>query len=134
MISTKQSATDNANHQIDHLGKRLDAWRKAHRPRARIPSRLWNAAVRVAEQCGLNRTAKALHLDYYDLKKRLDAGSVRSGLAPSFIELRPSAPEASSECVIELETRNGAKMRITLKGIGSPDLNALSKAFWRGKR
>jgi hypothetical protein len=32
MISTKQFASSNTNHQIDRLRKRLDAWRKSHRP------------------------------------------------------------------------------------------------------
>jgi hypothetical protein len=131
MISIKQSP--NLNPQIDQLQKRMDAWRKSHRPRARIPGRLWDAAVQVARQCGLNRTAKALHLDYYDLKKRLDAASTKQGTIPSFIELSAAVPTATAECVIELETRNSSKMRIHMKGMGMPDLNALSEAFWRSK-
>jgi hypothetical protein len=134
MISTKQSPSDNGNHPIDHLRKRLDAWRNTHRPRSRIPNRLWSAAVHVAGQCGLNRTAKALSLDYYDLKKRLGAGSVRRGTVPSFIELSPVVSGPTPECIIELETRNGAKMRIHIKGMGAPDLSALISAFWRSKR
>src|ERR1035437_9585910 len=104
MISTKQSL--NLNHQFDQLKKRLDAWRKSHRPKARIPGRLWEAAVQVAGQCGLNRTAKTLHLDYYDLKKRLDAADARQGSVASFIELSPAASGSAAECIIELETRN----------------------------
>lgn len=134
MISSKQSPSGDTNHQIDHLQKRLDAWRKAHRPRSRIPGRLWNSAVRVAGQCGLNRTAKALNLDYYDLKKRLDAGKIRRGPVPSFIELSPAVSGPTPECIIELETRNGAKMRVHIKGMGVPDLNTLSNTFWRSKR
>jgi hypothetical protein len=134
MISKKQFPSDNTNHQIDHLRKRLDAWRKTHSPRSRIPGRLWNSAVHVAGQCGLSRTAKALHLDYYDLKKRFDAGSVRRGTVPSFIELNPVVSGPTPECIIELETRNGAKMRVHIKGTGVPDLNTLSSTFWRSKR
>ena len=131
---TKQFPSDNTNNQIDHLRKGLDAWRKTHRPRSRIPSRLWNSAVHVARQCGLSRTAKVLHLDYYALKKRIDADSVRRGPAPSFIELTPAVSGPTPECIIELETRNGAKMRVHLKGMGVPDLNALSSTFWGNKR
>jgi hypothetical protein len=134
MISTKQFPSDNANHQIDRLRKRLDVWRKTHRPRSRIPGRLWNAAVHIAGACGLNKTAKALHLDYYDLKKRLDADSIGRGPLPSFIELSPAASGPTPECIIELETRNGAKMRVHIKGMGVPDLNTLSSTFWRNKR
>jgi hypothetical protein len=134
MISTKPSPSDNTSHQIDHLRKRLDVWRKSHRARSRIPGRLWNAAVYVAGQCGLNRTAKALHLDYYDLKKRLDAGGVKRGPVRSFIELSPAPLSGPTpECIIELEKRNGAKMRVHMKGMGAPDLSALGDAFWRSR-
>jgi hypothetical protein len=64
MISTKRSLSPNSSNQIETLRKRLDAWRKTHKPRSRIPTQLWDCAARVAGQCGLNRTAKALHLDY----------------------------------------------------------------------
>ena len=131
MISAKQAPSINSR-EIDLLRKRLEAWRKSHRPRARIPDRLWNSAVRVAGHCGLNRTAKALRLDYYDLKKRLDAASLNQGKIPSFVELSPIVSRQAPECIIECENRSGAKMRIHLKGMGSPDLNILS-TFWRCK-
>jgi hypothetical protein len=131
MISAKQSPSSISNHQIDQLRKRLDAWRKSHKPRSRIPGRLWDSAVRSAGQYGLNKTAKALRLDYYDLKKRLNVAVVSSEPVPSFIELSPTTSSPSPECVIELESQNGAKMRIHLKGMAVPDLNALSSAFWR---
>ena len=112
MISAKQAPSVSSK-QIDHLRKRLDAWRKSHRPRARIPGRLWNSAVRVAGHCGLNRTAKELRLDYYDLKKRLDANaaSLNQGKIPSFVELSPVVSGQAPECIIECENRRGAKMR-----------------------
>jgi len=119
--------------QIDHLQKRFDDWRKSHKPRTRIPGRLWDSAVRIAGQYGLHRTARVLHLDYYALKKRLDAAGVKQGPVPSFIELSPPAPERIPEYVIELETRNGSKMRIQIRGMGVPDLNTLSSTFWRSK-
>jgi len=130
MISEKQSPSPISNHQIDQLRMRLDSWRKSHRPRSRIPGRLWDSAVRLAAQYGLNKTAKALRLDYYDLQKRLSEVIVSSEPVPSFIELSPAVPSPSPECVIELESRDGAKMRIHLKGTAVPDLNALSLTFW----
>ncbi|MBN1571337.1 MAG: hypothetical protein JXA73_26110 [Acidobacteria bacterium] len=134
MISTKRLPSPNSSNQIETLRRRLDAWRKTHKPRSRIPTHLWNSAARVAGQCGLNRTAKALHLDYYDLKKRMNTGVVSQGPVPSFIELSTAAAVSVPECIIELESRNGAKMRIQIKGMGIPDLHALSSMFWRIKR
>jgi len=134
MISAKQPLSSISSNRIDHLRKRLDSWRKSRRPGSRIPRRLWDSAVQVAGQCGLHKTAKALHLDYYHLKKRLDLARVGRGPVPSFIELSPAVSGFNPECVIELESRNGAKMRIHIKGMGIPDLNALSSTFWRIKR
>jgi hypothetical protein len=132
MIPTKQVSSISSK-QIDHVQKRFDVWRKTHKPRTRIPDRLWDSAVQIAGQYGLHRIARALHLDYYALKKRLDATGVKHEPVPSFIELRPSVPERIPECVIELETRSGSKMRIHIKGMGTPDLNALSSTFWRNR-
>jgi len=132
MISTKQAPSIRSK-QIGHLQKRFDAWRKSHKPRTRIPDRLWDAAVQLAQQHSLHEAARALHLDYYALKKRLDAAGVKQGAVPSFIELSPPVPERIPECVIELETRNGSKMRIQIKGMGVPDLNTLSSTFWGGR-
>jgi hypothetical protein len=134
MTSTKRFQSPDSDKQIERLRKHFEDWRKRRKPRARIPIRLWNAAVQVAGECGLNRTAKALRLDYYTLKKRIDASGGVQEPAPVFIELSPAASGSTSECIIECENRNGAKMRIHLKGMGTPDLNDLSETFWRGKR
>jgi hypothetical protein len=134
MISTNQSQSRVINRQIEQLQKRLEAWRKSHKSRSRLPVRLWNAAARIAGQCGLNKTAKALRLDYYDLKKRLEVTAVNHRRAASFIELSPATASLVPECLIELEARNGTKMRIHLKGMAVPDLNSLSSTFWRVKR
>ena len=75
-----------------------------------------------------------MHLDYYDLKKRMNAATVSQGAVPSFIELSPTAAVSVPECIIDLESRNGAKMRIQIKGTGIPDLHELSNMFWRIKR
>jgi hypothetical protein len=134
MISAKQSPSPNNSNRIENLRKRLDAWRKTHKARSRIPNRLWDSAAHVAGQCGLNRTAKALHLDYYDLKKRMNAAAVSQGPVPSFIELSPTAAVPVPECIIDLESRDGAKMRIHIKGMNVPDLDTLGRVFWRIKR
>ena len=90
--------------------------------------------VRVATQAGVHKTAKALHLDYYSLKKRIDLVCVDQKTAPSFIELTPAVSATAPEYVIEFESSNGSKMRIQIKGTEMPDLNALSNIFWKIKR
>lgn len=131
MKPAKQSRYPINNDLIEAVRKRLEAWRKTRRPRTRIPDHLWKSAVRVARQCGLNKTAKALNLDYYNLKKRLDLANAGQETAPSFIELTPAVSGSVTECSIELESCKGAKMRILIKGTEIPDLNALNREFWR---
>jgi hypothetical protein len=84
--------------------------------------------------CGLSRTAKVLGLNYYDLKKRIDACATALSSAPAVIELSPAVVGSTSECIIESENKNGDKMRIQIKGPNGPDLNAIGTAFWRSER
>jgi hypothetical protein len=134
MTYTKRPQSPHSDKPIERLRKHFENWRKHRKPRARIPIRLWNAAVQVARECGLNRTAKALHLDYYTLKTKLEASAGIQKSGPAFIELNPAATGATPEYIIECENQNGAKMRIYIKGMEAPDLNALSSAFWRSKQ
>jgi hypothetical protein len=100
----------------------------------RIPESLWGLAVELATSCGVHRTSKALGLDYYSLKKRIELSAsgdrLRSPRATPFVELTVPAKSSGSECVLELEDASGAKMRVHLKGVETPDLAALSRAFW----
>jgi len=121
--------------QLEQIKKRFINWRRTRKAKNPIPKRLWNSAAKIAMQCGLSRTAKALRLNYYDLKKRIDVRiNAQSPLAPAFIELSPAAAGSTSECFIECENKNGSKMRIQIKGMNAPDLNAISAAFWRSER
>jgi hypothetical protein len=133
MISAEESQFSTLNGQLERLRQRLEVWRNSHKPRSRLPGRLWNAAGRLAVHYGLNKTAKALHLDYYDLKRRVDASGSRQAPISSFVELVPSS-SPFPECLIELEARSGTKMRIHLKGTTLPDLTTLGSMFWRTHR
>ncbi|NLS90887.1 MAG: hypothetical protein GXX96_01700 [Planctomycetaceae bacterium] len=103
--------------------------------RTRIPAALWQAAVKAAERHGVHRAAKALRIDYYGLKKRVEeagssAGMPAKGDVATFVELAGPLSAGSVECLVELEDDSGAKMRVHLKGVEAPDLVALSGSFW----
>src|SRR5207302_870482 len=81
-------------------------------------------------------------LDYYDLQKRFEASTspapVEKSSLPSFVELVPAPCRANGttsapvpECLVELESPGGAKLRIHWKGTAAPDLAALGRLFWR---
>jgi len=106
--------------------------------RSRIPEPLWTSAVKLAGRYGIHRTAKALRVDYYSLKKRVEgtpaatASNVSAATAgATFVELPAAAWASSGECTLELEDAGGAKLRVHLKGFEAPDLAALSRSFWQ---
>ena len=119
---------------LEGVRQRFERWRKTHRTRSRIPDSLWAAAVKLVGRYGLHRTGRALHLDYYSLKQRVEQRSTvaadlpESAPAAAFLELAPVADRG--ECTVELEDAAGAKMRVHLKGTAMPDLAALSRSFW----
>ena len=114
--------------------ERFEKWRKRGPARRRIPDRLWDLAGTLAETYGVNQTARALRLDYYDLKGRVEAagrgGAAREPeMAATFVEV---LPRAGGECVVEIEDRRGAKMTIRLAG--PVDAVALAKSFLGRRR
>jgi hypothetical protein len=118
--------------RLEGLRRRFEHWRRTRKGRSRIPETLWAAAVKAAGKYGLHPTARALRLDYYALKKRLEASGRLSdgGAVATFVELAPPASGGAHECILELEDPGGAKMRVHLKGVEAPDLAALSRSFW----
>jgi hypothetical protein len=57
------------------------------------------------------------------LKRRLEGlpSAQKKARVPAFVELIAAHPAAVAECVIELESRVGSKMRIQWKGSSTPD-------------
>ncbi len=113
---------------------RFDRYRRSRRLRGPLDKGLWSLAVELAGKHGLNRTARALGLDYYSLKKRL--GGVIEGssgvAAVDFIECLPAEFTRGAECTIEMEDGGGGKLRMHLRGAGNPDLAGIAFAFRRG--
>jgi len=58
--------------RLEGLRRRFERWRQTRKVRSRIPEPLWASAVKVAGTYGIHRTAKALRVDYYALKKRVE--------------------------------------------------------------
>jgi len=118
--------------QLERTRQRFERWRRTRQGHSRIPESLWASAVKAARKHGLNRTVRALCLDYNSLKQRMEAFGPPSdqGSRATFVEMAPLASGSSRECILELEDPDGAKMRIHLKGVEAPDLAALSRSFW----
>ena len=137
-MNTKQStnipiALSQARHQ-------LDLWRSQQpNKRTRLPKEFWQQAVTLAKEHGLNKTARALGLKYYSLKKHLEAAATDESKPAEtlceFLELLPSPPVTtpSIECTIELEDGSGTTMRMHVKGARMADLASFAYGF-RGSR
>jgi hypothetical protein len=104
---------------------------KQSQRKARIPAELWSAAVEVAREKGINRTARELHVAWDDLKRRVEAtGEVRRQAgSPAFVELVAPQTQPVPECTLEVEGRQ-CKLRVQLKGASASDLATLSRALW----
>ena len=121
---------------VEQVRRRLERWREGRERGEPIPEALWGAAVELARECGIHRTAAALQLNYYSLKKRVELAGTERALpvrSPGFVELvGPTRARAGyfTECSVEFENGLGAKMRVHLRGADTADLVALSRTFW----
>ena len=133
--------TDEYQTTSEHAQARcqLDHWR-SQRPnkRTRLPKEFWRKAVTLAKEHGLNKTARALNVKYYSLKKHLDEAGVDEGCSakpqPDFIELLPGTMTPGGvECMIEWADGHNATVRMHIKGAGLSELTALASVFRSGR-
>lgn len=132
-MSTKQPA--NLPIALSTARRQFDHWRSQQpNKRTRLPKELWQQAVALAKEHGLNKTARALGLKYYSLKKHLgETGTdalVVAKPTPDFIELLPETVTAGSvECMIEWAEGPNATVRMHIKGASASELTALAGVF-----
>jgi len=112
--------------------RRFEKWRSKRTTR-RIPAELWSLAAGLGGEYGLSRTARVLRVDYYALKKQIDASSSdqeEAEAAPAFVEILTTPGSSDlSECQVEFESPCGRKMRIQVQGACAPVLAELSRLF-----
>ena len=132
--------TGNLPADLENTRRRLEQWRKRHQAPTPLPESLWAEAVKLAGRYGVSRTARALGVGYCSLRDRVEketdcsaAGSPPAAAA-TFLELAVSPRSGAGECILEWEDAGGGKMRMHLKGVEVPDLVALSRSFWEGRR
>lgn len=117
---------------IVQLQRQLEQFRSTHSLRTKLPEAVWQSAVELARLHGVNSVAHPLRLDYAGLRRRLGetSGIRRRKTKPAFVELVAASPSRPEECLIELESSGGGKMRIQWKTAGAPDWMSLLRA-WR---
>ena len=106
--------------RLSEVHRQFERWRKDRRRGTRIPEDLWQAAADVSREVGVSKTAQELRLDYYKLRRRVEAqfeASPRAQAPPEggFLEIPLGAPTLP-ECVLEIEDPRGARLRVSSKG------------------
>jgi hypothetical protein len=106
--------------------RQFEAWRR-RRTGGRIPDALWALAVRFVSRHGVSRTAAAIGLDYYSLKKRAqEAADPAPARSPTFVEL-PSPVVVGKQAVVELRPAAGVTLRVHLMGYDAVEVAALAR-------
>ena len=83
--------------------RRLKRWRGSHARRVPIPEPLWVATAELAREHGIFRTAKALHLEYSELKQRAEAvGAAKQRGVKTPSAAVPRAPSIAPPRFVEL--------------------------------
>jgi hypothetical protein len=124
--------------RLARVQEQLEQWRST-RTRRTIPEELWSAAARMARDYGVGYTSRALRLDYYGLKRRLESScdEEEEDRGAKFVELAPlpggSGGDAGESGMADLEDGRGSRIRVMWRG-RSPDLTALSRSFFGGGR
>ena len=125
---------------LEAVRHQFETWRKRRHCRSRIPEYLWQAAVEQCRGRSVYAVSRALRLNYNGLKNRVPKVT-RRGSSPGgpaelgFVRVDLGSPMPPSECLVEMETSNGARMRMSFKGAARDfDPAELSRVFWRQGR
>ena len=125
--------------EIEALTSRLEAYRTSPRKERCLPKSLWTQAAKLARRYGVSRVQRALRLNYYDLKQRVEelpepirppAGSARKPPRPAFVELGVPPSLVGAATILEVEDRTGRKLTVRLAAEHSGELVALARAVW----
>jgi hypothetical protein len=137
MVKSKEPTK---NPTIEDVQRQFKEWRQRNRPRVRLPQELWEAAVELCRQYTVSYVARILRLDYYKLRD-LASRSVAvcnekkgSEAGPQFVAYEVGAMTMPWSCVLEKETADGDRMRMSVGAGCAVDLVELGKALWRRQR
>jgi hypothetical protein len=126
---------------VEQLRQRFVEFRQAHAVRSRLPEELWTAAAKLARRDGITVTARALGLDRPSLQKWTNRLEPRPSVkapkpprrqpqgTPAFVELLAGSTATRNSCLVEVESRQGGKLRLELRDMAPSQLAELIRAF-----
>jgi hypothetical protein len=90
-------------------------------------------AVRLAKTHGISRTAMALGLDYYGLKKKAEPTAAESPVPkPAFVEL-PAPLMVGKHCRLEMDNAAGTTLRLQLTGYAAAEVETVARGLWNAE-
>jgi hypothetical protein len=118
---------------LTHLQRRFAIWRRKRSRGMHIPADLWQAAIQAARKQGVWQTSQALGLDYDSLTQRLKGSppAVAGSGSVEFVEIPGKALSARPGCVLELQDREGLRLRVELSDAAGAE--GLAQSLWRGR-
>jgi len=111
---------------LEEVQKQFDTWRNNKERRRPIPEALWSAAIDLFGAYTIGQISRGLRLNYQELKRRVQAR--QSDRGADFVEVKIEEPICGVECTVEMEDKQGAKMRMHIWG--GANLEGLARAFW----
>ena len=119
---------------LEEVRQQFEQWRESRKHRTPIPESLWKGAVSLCADHSIYRISRSLRLDYNALKRRIGHCRPEHFFKPvtssAFVELDLKASLPEAECLVEREDKDGAKMKMHLKGRLCLDPLEFMKAFW----
>ena len=123
-----------ARPDLEEVRRRFEDWRKRRKRGSRIPQDLWLEAVKLAEVYSLSQICQSLRVEFNHLKRRIESHKALSisstSPAARFIEMGVSRIASESECTIEVQRSDGARIRMSIRGALDPNLFEMARAFW----
>jgi len=127
---------------VEQVRRHFAEWRSTHAVRSRLREELWSAAAELVQRDGINATSRALDVDKQSLRKwadrlqpqrqpkpRKSPPKQKANDPPAFVELLTSSSGGATSCLVEVESPQGAKLRLELKGVPTSELAKLIRAF-----
>ncbi len=117
---------------VEEVQRLFKEWRRNKKRRERIPEELWKAAISLTKQYSAHQISRHLHLNHSAVRDHIRAenpAEVIREKEAAFIEFDVIQAAIGSNCVIEIEKRGGAKMRMSFK-CSSSDMAGLAKTLW----
>jgi len=126
---------------LARVEKRFLYWRKTRQKRRPIPDKLWGIACDLAKTLPTTKICKRLGLNHNDFKRRLKQLTARHGNQEDgqaqFVRIDSKPLDqphvfSTSNCLIEMQNRNGSILKIFPGNGQSVELDSIIRSFTRG--